>query len=56
MSPPLSKEDKKIVQGVTGTFFNYAREVDPTMLEALGSIAAYQENPTYQTMQKVKLF
>ena len=53
MSPPLSKEDKTIVQEVTGTFFYYARLVDPTILTALKSIAAHQANPTEKTIQKV---
>ena len=32
----------------------YARAVDPTMIAALGPIAAQQANPTEQTMQKFK--
>ena len=55
MSPPLSKEDKKL-QGVTGNFLYYARAFDTTILTALGSIAAQQEKPTEQKMQKVKHF
>jgi hypothetical protein len=39
MSPPLSKEDKKYVQEVVGTFLYCARCIDSTMLTALGSIA-----------------
>ena len=54
--PPLSKQDQKYVQGVTGNFFYYAREVDLTILTSLGSIAAQQENPTEKNMQKVKQF
>jgi hypothetical protein len=38
-SPPLSKEDKKYVQEVVGTFVYYAQCIDSTMLTALGSIA-----------------
>ena len=35
-SPPLSKEDKKFIQEVTGTFLYYACALDVTMLPALG--------------------
>ena len=56
MSPPLSKEDKKYVQEVVGTFLYYAGCVDSTMLTALGSIATQQMNPTKNTMIKVKQF
>ncbi len=56
MSPPLSKEDKKYVQEVVGTFLYYAQCVDSTMLTALGSIATQQANPTTNTMIKVKHF
>jgi hypothetical protein len=55
-SPPLSKEDKKYVQEVVGTFLYYAQCVDSTMLTALGSIATQQANPTKNTMVKVKQF
>ena len=55
-SPPLSKEDKKFIQEVTGTFLWYARAVDATMLVALGSLASEQANPTERTMQKCKQF
>ena len=34
----------------------YERAVDPTMLEALGSITAQKANSTEQTMQIVKQF
>jgi hypothetical protein len=55
-SPPLSKEDKKYVQEVVGTFLYYARCVDRTMLTALGSVVTQQANPTKNTMIKVKQF
>ena len=51
--PPLSKEDMFFAQEITGTFLYYARAVDPTMLTALGSIAAQRSNPTDQTMHKL---
>ena len=54
VSPPLSIVDKKFVQEVTGNFLYYSRVVNPTMLIALGSITAQQENPMEHTMQKVK--
>jgi hypothetical protein len=56
MSPPLSKENKKYVQEVVGTFLYYARWVNSTMLSALGSIATQQANPTENTMIKAKQF
>jgi hypothetical protein len=55
-SPPLSKESKKYVQEVVGTFLYYARCVNSTMLTALGSIATQQANPTKNIMIKVKQF
>jgi hypothetical protein len=55
-SPPLSKENKKYVQEVFGTFLYYAQCVDSTMLTALGSIATQQANPTKNTMIKIKQF
>ena len=38
VSPPLSKEDKKFVQEVTGKSLYYERAVDTTMMTTLGSI------------------
>ena len=55
-SPLLSKEDKKYVQEVVGTFLYYARAVDCTMLPALSTIATQQANPTERTLAKVKQF
>jgi hypothetical protein len=55
-SPPLSKEDKKYVQEVVGTFLYYARCINSTMLTALGSIAIQQANPTKNTMITIKQF
>ena len=54
VSPPLSEEDKKIVQEVTGKYLYYERAVDTTIMKALGSIEFQQANPTEQTMQKLK--
>ena len=53
ISPPLNKEDKKIVQQVVGSFLYYARAVDMTILHALNSIALEQSNPTERTMERV---
>ena len=55
-SPPLSKEDKKYIMQVTGTFLFYARAVDGTMLTALSALASEQANPTEVTMKKCKQF
>ncbi len=54
--PALPKEGKKFIQEVIGTFLYYARCVDSTMLEALGSLATQQVNPTKNTMAKVTQF
>ena len=53
-SPPLSKEDTKYVQAVSGTLLYYGRAVDPTILPALSSIATEQAKPTEKTKEKVK--
>ena len=50
----FSSKKIKNFQEVTGTFLCYAKAVDPIMLTLLGSISTQQENPTDQTMQKVK--
>ena len=53
-SPPLSKEDTKYVQAVTGTLLYNARAVDPTILPALSAIATEQAKPTQETMKNLK--
>jgi hypothetical protein len=55
-SPKLSKEDKKFIQEVTGTFLFYARAIDSTMLTALSALASEQADPTEATMTKCKQF
>jgi hypothetical protein len=52
--PPLSKEDAKYVQAVSGTLLYYGRAVDPTILPALSSIATEQAKPTEKTKETVK--
>ena len=52
----LSKEEKKYIQQVLGTFLYYGRAVDSTMLTALSSIASNQAEPTKETMDNIKLF
>ena len=52
----LSKEEKKYIQQVLGTFLYYGRAVDSTMLTALSSIASTQAKPTKETMANIKLF
>ena len=56
VSPPLTKEGKKYVMQVTGTFLFYARAVDSTMLPALSAIASEQNAPTENTMKRVRQF
>jgi hypothetical protein len=46
----LSKEEKKYIQQVIGTFLYYGRAVDSTMLTTLCSIASTQAEPTEETM------
>ena len=55
-SPKLNKEDKKFVQQVIGVFLFYGRAVDGTILCPLSAIAMDQENPTQETLKKVKKF
>jgi hypothetical protein len=52
----LSKEDKKYIRQVLGTFLYYGGAVDSTMLTALSSIAATQAKPTEETMENIKSF
>jgi hypothetical protein len=52
----LSKEEKKYIQQVIGTFLYYGRPVDSRMLTALSSIVSTQAEPTKETMANVKLF
>ncbi len=54
-SPPLSKEDGKYLQAVSGTLLYYGRAVDPTILPALSSIATEQAKPTEKMKEMVKL-
>jgi hypothetical protein len=54
ISPPLSNEDTKYIQAVTGTLLYYARAVDTTILTALSLIATEQAKPMQETMKKVK--
>jgi hypothetical protein len=55
-SPKLNKEDKRYVQQVIGVFLFYGRAVDGTMLCPLNAIAMDQENPTQETLKKVRKF
>ena len=48
---PLSKEGITRLQQIIGTLLYYARAVDPTMLVALGTIAAAQTKGTEATME-----
>ena len=52
----LSKDKKKYIQQVIGTFLYYSQAVDSTMLTTLSSIASMQSAPTAQTMADTKLF
>jgi hypothetical protein len=48
-SPPLNKIETKQLREIIGTLLYYGRAVDNTMLVALGSLAAAQEQGTQQT-------
>ncbi len=52
----LSKEEKRYIQQVIGTFLYYGCTVNSTMLTALSSIASAKAEPTKETMAKVKIF
>ena len=49
----LTKEVKKYIQQVIGTFLYYSRAVDSTMLTTLSSIASTQAEPTEETMSNI---
>ena len=55
-SRTLSKDEKKYIQQVLGTFLYYGRAVDSTMLTALSSIASAQAEPTEDTLINIKIF
>ena len=55
-SPLVSKEDKKFIMEVTGTFLFNAIAVDSTMLPALSDLAYEQSNPTEAKMKRCKQF
>ena len=48
-----TKEEKKFIQQVVGTFLYYGRAVDGTMLTALSVIASEQASPTVTTMRSL---
>ena len=55
-SPKPDKEGIKCAQQVTGTFFDYARAVDPTISVTLSAIVVSQSAPTEQTLEKTLFF
>ena len=56
ISPPVSATAKTLVQQVIGTFLYYGLALDFTMLVALSSIGAQQNNPTERTMSELVWF
>ena len=52
-SPKLNQKEKQWVQQIVGSLLYYGRAVDPTILVALGSIAAQQNQPTKTTAESV---
>ena len=51
--PILPPQGMKYIQAVTGTFFYYARAIDPTILQATNDIASMQAHSTNETMKIV---
>ena len=54
--PICSPENVKYLQRICGIFLYYARAVDPTMLTAIGKIAANIANPTQSTLKAAEHF
>ena len=55
-SAPLNEKGEKRVQQIVGSFLNYGRAVDMTILMTLSEIAGQQANPTEKTMKRVNEF
>ena len=55
MSKPLNPKQIQYTQKIIGSLLYYARAVDPTMLVAIGDIAAHQTQGTEKTLQAVHL-
>ena len=55
-SPRLSAEETTRIQQIIGTFLYYGIAVDPTMLVAIGSIAATQAKATQATLDAIVHF
>ena len=49
--PPLGAYHTKILQQIIGKFLYYSREVDPTMLVALGNLATEKTKGTKNTLE-----
>eukprot|EP00957_Ditylum_brightwellii_P054336 4116842-Ditylum_brightwellii.AAC.1 len=54
MSDPFNKIGIKKIQAIIGTLLYYARQLDPTMLIAIGTIAAAQSKGTEATAKAVE--
>jgi hypothetical protein len=50
LTAPLSEQNNKLLQKITGKFLFYVRAVDPTMLVTLSALASKQTKGTEQTM------
>eukprot|EP00957_Ditylum_brightwellii_P051020 3868777-Ditylum_brightwellii.AAC.1 len=53
-SDPLDKLGIKRIQAIIAMLLYYARQVDPTMLVAIGTIAAAQSKDTEATAKRVE--
>ena len=53
ISPPLTANEKLLVQQVVGSLLYYALAVDCTLLVALGDLAATQSKATEDTVDKL---
>lgn len=55
-TPVISKDRKKRIQSIVGTFLFYARAVDPTMAVALSTLASEQSNATEKVDKAINQF
>ena len=55
-SPPIPEEQKRRIQQIIGTFLEYARAVECTILPALNALAEQQSNPTKNTEAEITHF
>ena len=52
----MDENNQKILQKIVGKLLYYARDIDPTILMVLNSLAAVQTNPTIETAKQITQF